>query len=219
MDEVKASSPRGRPRSLEVDRAILTTALRHLAERGYGGMSIEGVAAEAGVGKTAIYRRFPQKIGLVSAAVSSLMADVGQLPDTGDTLSDLREFLRQNHQAFVNSPIYPMVGTLLVEERRNPELFQIFREKAIHPRRAQLRMILEQGIQHGDIRPDVDLDVAMETLVGALYARHIAGLPETAEWLEGVVDVVWHGLDYSGGQHPGPGTQSPAPPFHQEIGE
>jgi hypothetical protein len=140
MDEVKASSPRGRPRSLEVDRAIL------------------------------------------------------------------REFLRQNHQAFVNSPIYSMVGTLLIEERRNPELFQIFREKAIHPRRAQLRMILERGVQRGDIRPDVDLDVAMETLVGALYACHIAGLPETAEWLEGVVDVVWHGLDYSVAS-----TKDPAP--------
>ncbi len=185
---------RGRPRSPEADQAILSATLRLLTEHGYAGMSMEGVAAAAGVGKTTIYRRFPQKIELVSAALSSILTEAGPVPDSGNTRADLMQFLTLNRDVFIQSRVYSIVGTLLVEEKRNPELFEILRQRAIFPRRNQLQQILERGVQRGEIRTGVNLDAAMEALVGSLYARHILGLPETTDWLESVVDVVWGGL-------------------------
>ena len=190
----ETNTARGRPRSPEADQAILATALQLLIEQGYTGTSIERVAAAAGVGKTTIYRRYPEKIELVAAALSSILSEAGPIPDSGNTKADVMEFLTLNLNVFVSGSVYPIIGTLLVEERRNPQLFEIFREKAIFPRRKQLQEILERGLQRGEIRPEVSLDAAMEALVGALYARHILGLPETTGWLESVVDVVWEGL-------------------------
>ena len=184
----------GRPRSAAADKAILAATLRLLSEQGYAGMSIEGVAAAAGVGKTTIYRRYTDKIDLVAAAIASILSDSGSPPDSGDAKADLIEFLRLNLTVFRQGAVYSIVGSLLVEEERNPELFEIFRERAIFPRRRQLQEILERGIQRGQLRSGVHLDAAIEALVGALYARHISGLAETTEWLEGLVEVLWEGL-------------------------
>ena len=184
----------GRPRSRDADKAILTAALRLLSEHGYGQMSIEGVAAEAGVGKTTIYRRYPGKIDLATAALSSLLMEAGPVPDSGDVLTDLIELLEQNRRIFATGSIFPMVGALLVEERRNPELIRLLRDRIFAVRRAQYMEVLERGVRCGDVRPDADLDAAIEALVGALYARHISGLPETPDWVRSVVDVVWRGV-------------------------
>src|SRR6266508_4759577 len=94
----KAVSSPGRPRNADLDQAILEVACQHLAEHGYGGMSIEGVALAAGVGKTTIYRRYPHKRALAAAAIASMIQAVGNPPDTGDTFADLVASLEETHQ-------------------------------------------------------------------------------------------------------------------------
>ncbi len=184
----------GRPRSAESDRAIIQATLRLLSERGYAGMSIERVAAEAGVGKTTIYRRYPTKEELAASAMSSLVQEASSPPETGSARTDLIEMMAQIFTIFTRGPAFAMIGALLVEERRNPELLELFRQRIIFPRREQAMAVLRRGVQRGELRPDADLEVAVEAIVGSLFARHIMGRPESAEHFERTVDVVWKGL-------------------------
>ena len=186
--------PPGRPRDPEADRAILQATLKLLTDQGYAGMSVERVASEAGVGKTTIYRRYASKEELVSAAVGALRDDLGPPPNTGNTRTDIVEMIVRAQVALESGPGFAMIGTLLVEERRSPELFESFRERVIRPRRDEAVMVLQRGVDRGEVRADVDLEVAVHAMVGAMFARHILGTPESRERVEQTVDTIWSGL-------------------------
>ena len=193
-DAARSQSRPGRPRDPEVDRAILQATLRVLTDRGYAGTSIEQVAAAAGVGKTAIYRRYASKPELIAAALGSLQDTGAPLPDTGSARRDMAEMLVQYHAAFARGPAFSMLGALLVEERRNPELFELFRERLMRPRRNDAMKLLRRGVARGEIRPDADLESAVYAMVGSILARHILGAPESREQIEKTVATIWRGL-------------------------
>ena len=184
----------GRPRDPEVDRAILQATLRVLTDQGYAGTSIERVAAEAGVGKTAIYRRYASKAELTAAALASLRDAWGPPPDTGSARNDMIEMLAQAQVAFERGPLLPMLGALLVEERRNPELFELFRERIIRPRKDDGMKVLRRGVARGEIRKDADLEAAIHAMVGSVLARHVLGVPVSRQQIEKTIEVVWRGL-------------------------
>ncbi len=184
----------GRPRDQRADRAILAAALRLLAEQGYAGMSIEAVAKEAGVGKSTIYRRYTDKPHLVAAALRSLVNERSPTPDTGNARLDLLELLNATIDIFESGGVFSMVGTLLVEERRSPELLDIFRASVISPRRRQFGEVLERGISRGEIHSRISIDATTEALVGAIYARYISGLPLTDRWTRDLLNSFWEGL-------------------------
>ena len=185
---------RGRPRDPEADQAILRTTLKLLTEYGYAGLSVERVAAEAGVGKTTIYRRYATKEELVAAAVGALKDELGPPPDTGDTLNDIVEMLVRSLEMLERGPGFAMIGALLVEERRNPGLIELFRQRIISPRRDDVIMVLQRGVERGEIRADADLAVATNAILGAILANHIFGAPESAEIIQHTVDTIWQGL-------------------------
>ena len=195
-EETSAQADRkpGRPRDPETDRAILQAALKLLTDQGYAGMSVERVASDAGVGKTTIYRRYATKEDLAAAALSALRDDLGPPPNTGDTRADIVEMIGQTQVAFERGPGFAMIGALLVEERRNPELFELFREKIMRPRRDDAVAILQRGVERGEIRADADLEVVVHALVGSMFARHILGAPGSKEMMELTVDTIWNGL-------------------------
>lgn len=184
----------GRPRDPEADQAILRAALKLLTDRGYAGMSVEAVASQAGVGKTTIYRRYSSKQELVAAALGALRDDLGPLPDTGDTRSDIVEMILQMRRALQRGPGFGMVGALLVEESRSPELLELLRERVLRPRREEAIAVLQRGVDRGEIRADVDLEIAVQAMVGAVFTRHIFGACESRERVEQTVDTVWNGL-------------------------
>jgi AcrR family transcriptional regulator len=179
---------RGRPRSTEVDRAILAATERLLREHGYSGMSVESVAAEARVGKAAIYRRYRDKADLAVAALVALR-EVGEVPDSGDTRADLAELVRRLRRTFDGVGM-PLIGTLLAEERRNPELLERFRERAVASGRAQGRAVLSRARERGELRPGADLELALDMLAGSYIARHLAGRRAGRDWAERVADAV-----------------------------
>ena len=185
--------PPGRPRDPHVDEAILAAALEALAADGYAGTSIEGVAAAAGVTKPTVYRRFPSKADLATAALATLAAAEPE-PDTGSARHDLQAALA----AFQRSHLRPngpaLLGTVLAEEHRTPELLAMFRQRLLRPRRARLRAVLERGQARGEVRADADLDAAVNALVGAVYARHLTGEGVPRDWSERTVALVWPGL-------------------------
>ena len=184
----------GRPRDPQTDQAILGAALKLLTDRGYAGMSVEAVASQAGVGKTTIYRRYSSKEELVAAALGALRDDLGPLPDTGDIRSDIVEMILQMRRAVRRGPGFGMIGALLVEESRSPELLELLRQRLLRPRRDEAIMVLQRGVERGEVRADVDLDVAVQAMVGAVFMRHIFGVPESRRRIEETVDTVWNGL-------------------------
>jgi len=184
---------RGRPRDPEVTAAILDAAARMLGDVGYARMSIEAVAKAAGVGKTAIYRRYRDKAALAAAAMARLRRPDALL-DTGDARAAFVEQMERSRRTMVEGPGMVMLGTLLVEGRRDPALLAAFRERLIEPLRAAGRRAIDQGIERGEIRSDVDADAALEAMWGQLVARSATGLPFTDDWAERAVEVVWRGI-------------------------
>ncbi len=156
-------------------------------------MSVEGVAAAAGVGKTAIYRRYPSKAELAAAAVRTLRDDSGPLPDTGSARTDIIEMLTRFQPALERAG-FAMIGALLVEERRNPGLLETFRKRIFRPRRREAIKVLQRGVERGEIRADADLEVAVEALIGSVLAGHVLGSAEPGQRIEQTVNTIWSGL-------------------------
>jgi AcrR family transcriptional regulator len=188
-----ASPPRpGRPRDERVSQSILQAALGQLLERGYGAMSMEGVAAAAGVGKPAIYRRHRNKADLVAAALRSMLPGLDE-PDTGSTLKDLRALAAQS-RPLTQGPFVTLIGTVMAENEREPDLMAAFRERVALPRRGLVQKILQRGVERGDVRADLDLEQAADVFVGNVLGRHIAGLPFDDRWLESAIEFIWRGV-------------------------
>lgn len=179
--------PRGRPRSSDVDAAILDAAARLLGEVGWSRMSMEAVAAAAGVGKPTLYLRYSGKAELVAAAFERLR--MGGAPAlTGDLRADLVAQLRHLRLVFGRVGM-TVTGVCLAEEEHLPDLIAALRERSLHPGRALLRGALLAARERGEIAADADLDTAVEMAFGAYYARHLAGDPVDEGWEERVADA------------------------------
>ena len=118
---VEARRP-GRPRSVEADEAILAAAFAVFAECGFDGMTVEGVAARAGVGKGTIYRRYPGKLDLIIAASQYFAQEREPAVDTGTIEGDLRALIDRLIGVFTNTPVGTALPMLIAERRRIPEL-------------------------------------------------------------------------------------------------
>ena len=156
---------RGRPRSERADRAILDAALRMVGEHGVAGTTIEGVAAEAGVGKTTIYRRWPSKNDLILAAISDIVPP-GDPPDTGTMAGDMAALAETQLRRLAGSGLSGIVPRVLAESMGDPDLHRDYVERVVEPFRAMLRLFIERGIDRGELRPDLDV----EPLVDLLHA-------------------------------------------------
>ena len=186
----------GRPREPETDRRILDAALRLLARDGFARMSVDAVAAAAGVTKPTIYRRYQSKAALAEAALAALAAerDASAPEHTGHLKADLVAQLR-HFRAGVSRPYgVALVGTVLAEEHETPELLARYRNQIVAPRRRMIRSVLDAAAQRGELRPEADLDLAVNALVGAFYAQALAGDPFQDNWEERAVTTILAGI-------------------------
>lgn len=183
----------GRPREPDTDARILDAAYRLMAQHGYVRMSMDAVAAEADVTKPTIYRRWPSKIELAMAALRAY-CDASRPPVSGETRADLIAELEHFRRAISRPYGMSLYGTVLAEEHETPELLAAFREALVVPRRRALRAILEAARARGELRPDADIALAVNMLVGAFYAQYVAGDPFAADWSAKLVDTLLRGL-------------------------
>lgn len=188
-----SAARQGRPRDPTADRAITAATFTLLQEVGYRGLSMEAVAAAAGVAKTTIYRRYPAKRDLVVAA---LLAETAfpTLPDGLPTRDAIAFLLRQAARILVGGGAIRILGTLLAEEAHEPELLDTFRERLVEPRRALLLGVLRAGIERGEVRPDVQLQIVSEIFLGSVLARHVSGGSVDDEWVEGLTETLWRSI-------------------------
>jgi AcrR family transcriptional regulator len=185
---------RGRPREARADRAILAAVQELMAERGVSELRMDDVAARAGVGKAAIYRRYGSKDELVAAAVAALVSEI-RLPDTGSTRADLLALMRDAVTVY-SGPVAARAMPSLVEAMsRNPELAGAVRDGFLAGRRAALRDVLERGIERGDLAVDLDVEFALDVLGGPLFYRLlITGGAIDESLAAGVVELILRGL-------------------------
>lgn len=178
-----------RPRNAKLDQAIAAATRALLAERGYAGMSMEAVARRAGVGKPAIYRRFRDKVELVENALSRQLPRLDP-PDLGDTRAELWRAVEQGLPADGASYV-SLIGGLMAEQHRHPELIQAFRHSILIPRRETVRRIIERGQGRGDITSDIEPEAVIDLMAGSFLARVFAGLDTGAEWRQAAFATWW----------------------------
>jgi len=180
----------GRPRDEAASQAIFAAALRQVDELGYGRMSVESVAAEAGVSRTSVYRRFRDKADMVTAAIAQSYA-LPAAPDV-DPRDALVRFLEEFDARFAESCL-EVIGSL-VGAREDPGALTLHRERVVAPRLGYARSLLETARDRGQLDPDADLDVALQMLAGSVLCRRVSGSPPSPGWARRAVDTVWSGM-------------------------
>ena len=189
---------RGRPRDEDRGRAIEAAALDLLAEEGFAGMTMEGVAARAGVGKATIYRRWDTKADLVVDAFLQRCREHVVSPDTGSLREDLLQLFRALLEKFRRDGL--ATQAFVAEQRRHPELAEAYRSAFLNDRRAAMRQVLELGVRRGELAGDADLELLSD--VGSALMWHrltISGAPLTDDLPERIVNQFFPGLDRRGG--------------------
>lgn len=190
-----ATRPIGRPREERANRAILQATLELIAERGVHAFRTEDVAARAGVGKGAIYRRHASKDDLVMAAVAALVDEEIVVPDTGSTRSDLVILIREAVELYRGSLPGRLMPNLVSAMARRPELASAVRDGYLSRRRAALTEVLGRGVDRGDLRSDLDVDLALDVLGGPLFYRLlITGGSIDEQLAEGVTELILRGF-------------------------
>ncbi|MFM9370160.1 TetR/AcrR family transcriptional regulator [Streptomyces sp. Da 82-17] len=192
MEQQRAQQVRrgpGRPREERVTRAVLDAVAELVAERGMGSLTMDAVAARAGVGKPAIYRRWPTKQDLVIATAESRIGPL-TVPDMGDFRAELRAVLTARMEAYRQ----PGAGRLLAgvigaaaEADSEPEAYRAYTARVM----SETRHLLERGVERGDVRADADL-AAVATLVASSLVFRLVGeqtLPDGV-LVESLVDLI-----------------------------
>ena len=162
--------PQGRPHSEKARRAILEAAGELLERDGFAAVTMDAIAARAEVSKATIYRWWPNKAAVVTDSFMELTAPEIDFVETGSVLEDLRSQMRRLAHTFA-SKTGRSIAALVAEGQADPKVAEVFRSRWISARREETRRVLQRGIARGELREDLDLEVAMNALYGPIYYR------------------------------------------------
>jgi AcrR family transcriptional regulator len=187
-------TPLGRPRDAAVSLAVAGAVISVLRELGFAGLTMDAVASKAGVSKASIYRRWASKEDLLVDVIANLASE-NPVPDTGHVRDDLVELLHRT-EAFLSDieagQIFPRMAA---EVHAASELGRRYAEQVIMPRRAILAGMLSGARARGELRDDLDIDMAVDMLTGPVILRMLLGrfAPSHADWAEKLVDGLLRG--------------------------
>jgi AcrR family transcriptional regulator len=185
---------RGRPRSEAARRAILGAANALLARDGFQAVTVEAIAAEAGVGKATVYRWWPCKAAVLMDAFLAVNGPCPRSPDTGCLREDLRRQIGGLAEA-LNGPFGTILAGIVAEAQADPDAAAAFRALYLAPRRAEAKQALARGQARGEIRAGADLDAATDALYGPLLFRLLTGhAPLTPCFANSLIALVLDGL-------------------------
>jgi AcrR family transcriptional regulator len=191
-----ATRPPGRPRSAHADQAIQDAAIELFVELGFEAMSMEGVAARAGVGKTTIYRRWDSKADLVMDAMVCHITTVDD-PDTGSVREDLVRLITAFQQAAHATAIGHVFPRMVAEVADSSALGHLYSRRVIEPRKQMLRSIFLRGVDRGELPAEADLELGIDLIMGPVMLRRLLGkvpIRGARALSERHVDVVLAGL-------------------------
>lgn len=163
----------GRPRSEPARRAVLAAAVQLIGEEGYGRVTMEGIAREAGVSKQTIYRWWPTKAAIVLEALNEGAAKIAPTLDTGSFSADLRIFLRRSVSGAGGRNTRLLAG-LMAAAQLDEDFAESFRTGFLARRRRALRDLLQRGRDRGELAASADLDFLIELVFATLWYRILA---------------------------------------------
>ena len=161
------------PRVERSRQAILEATLQLLARDGdVGSLTVEAVAARSGVAKTTIYRRWRDKWELaLDAVMIDMLPRLDEPVDVGDTRKELLTVINSVVKMLATPPYGQAMQALVSQIATDPDLARVYREQVVEPRHAELTPVVKRGIARGDLRPDTDVRLIHELLVGPIFYR------------------------------------------------
>lgn len=169
----------------DITVAIRNAVMSELAEVGYGRLSIEAVARRAGVGKTAIYRRWSNKLEMVMEIISAVAERKVPLPDTGSFAGDLQVLLLIVSTALKHRMASQIIPDLMAEAARNPQIAETLQRALRTHQQAVGEKLIGQAVARGELPEGTDPDVAVDLILGPLYWRlAVARQPIEDDYLE-----------------------------------
>jgi len=171
-------APRGRAphrRDENARLAVLHAADDLLVERGFGGVTVEGIAARAGVAKQTIYRWWPSKVDIL---LDTLIDDASRqlaIPVAGSAVESTRRYLKNLAQFLSKEPAGKVLLALIGEAQHDPEMARAFHQRYLDPQRRKERAMLQAGVASGELPGELDIDAALDALCGPIFYRALTG--------------------------------------------
>ena len=183
----------------DITAAIRNAVMNELAEVGYGRLSIEAVARRAGVGKTAIYRRWGNKLEMVLEIVSDVAGRSVPLPDTGSFAGDLQLLMMIVSRALQHRIASQIIPDLMAEAARNPQIADTLQTALRSHQQSVGDKLVGQAIARGELPGGTDPEVAVDLILGPLYWRlAVARTPIDDDYLEKLIRAVTAALRTTG---------------------
>jgi AcrR family transcriptional regulator len=183
MQSLAIARPPGRPRCDATRKAVLAAAYDLLAEGGLSRFTIEGVAARSGVARSTIYRWWPSKGALAMEGFLEATAADLALPASESVIADLQASLRL-FARLVRGKAGRIIRCIIAEGQGDPETIDAFLTGFVIPRRAELRAVVERGIECGELRADLDVEMALYSLFAPLYQRMLLNEGVDDAWVD-----------------------------------
>lgn len=178
---------RGRPRNVEAQKSILAASYELLLENGFQAVTVDKIADRAGVSKATIYKWWPNKAavimdGFLNAATARL-----PVPDTGSASDDIVTHAT-NLTRFLTSREGAIITELLGEGQFDTGLAEAYRTRFFRPRRQEARSLLEKGIQIGELKKDLDVEICIDLIYGPIFYRLlVTGEPLDEHYVQTIV--------------------------------
>ena len=185
---------KGRPRSESTEKAILNSAHTLVADHGFQAVTIEGIAKHAGVSKATIYKWGPNKAAVVADSFFKTLKEQYPVPDTGSVIEDLVIQI-SNLSTFLASDEGRIIRELIAEGQSDSDVAEAYQSRYFSPRREVSRTILERGVERGEMKSGLNLELCVEMIYAPLFYRLlITGEGIDEAFLRNVVSCVLKGL-------------------------
>lgn len=178
-----------RPR---VSRAIVDAVFEELADVGYGRLSMGSAARRAGVGKAAVYRRWPDKSAMVADLIGGAVRDsLARTPDTGSLHGDLEAILVELRRELSAPRVPRIIAEMIAERSHDSDLAGVLEKTVMGPRREAAATVLRRGIDRGELPRDLDIRLAIDLIIAPLAFRFlITGQPRDDAYLAALLASV-----------------------------
>ena len=178
-----------------ITKAITEAVLDELAEQGYARLSMEAVAKRAGVGKSALYRRWPSKQEMAISVVSEFSLARVAVPDTGSLRGDLRESLDALVAWLTHPRFSRILPDLVAEMARNPGLADLVDTMVGTPRRERVAAVFHRAVERGELRADTDLELVLDLFAAPIYWRVTVRAAEAEPgYVDKLTDTILRGI-------------------------
>jgi AcrR family transcriptional regulator len=167
--------------------AVLHAADDLLVERGFGGVTVEGIAARAGVAKQTIYRWWPSKVDILMDTLIEDAERTLSVPEGGNAVDGMRRYLYATARFLTKNPAGKVLLALIGEAQHDAETARAFHAQYLDPRRAQERALLRRGIDAGELSAALDVDAALDALCGPIFYRALTGTPVPRAFIDGLI--------------------------------